>query len=61
MTKTMEARHKSFTVENDSYEFYYGGTNSDAVQVKEELERDYHIKGVLCLDTTYGWMVRVQK
>ena len=54
-------RHKNFSSENDSYEFYRGGTNNDALQVKHELERDYGLKGVIFFNTTYGWMVRVKK
>ena len=54
-------RHKCFSSENDTYEFYYGGTNNDALQVKHELERDYGLKGDVFFNTTYGWMVRVKK
>lgn len=54
-------RHKSFELENDAYEFYYGGTESGAKQVQEELEHDYHLKGELLFSTVFGWMVRVRK
>lgn len=59
--ETKIKRHKSFSSENDSYEFYYGGTHNDAGQIKEELKRDYHLEGELIFSTTYGWIVRVKK
>ena len=59
--KQVTTRHKSFSSENDSYEFYYGGTHNDAERIRTELERDYHLEGVLMFNSTYGWMVRVRK
>lgn len=60
-TNDMTQRHKSFSIENDTYEFYYGGTHNDAMQVKQELKTDYGLDGVVFFNTTYGWMVRVKK
>lgn len=58
---TIKKRHQSFSSENDTFEFYYGGTHNDAEHIRVELERDYHLKGTLMFSTTYGWMVRVRK
>lgn len=54
-------RHKCFISENDSYEFYGGGTHNDAEQVKLELKRDFGKEGEAYLDSVYGWVVRVRK
>ena len=59
--KQITKRHKSFLSENESYEFYFGGTHNDAESVRAELERDYDLKGTLAFDSTYGWIVRVRK
>lgn len=54
-------RHKSFQAENDTFEFYYGGTEGDAKRVKEELKRDFGLDGELNFDSLYGWTVKVRK
>ena len=59
--KQVTTRHKDFISENDTYEFYEGGTESDAKRVKAELERDFNLNGMLAFDSTYGWIVRVRK
>ena len=54
-------RHEKFINENDCYEFYNGGTHSDAEQVKKELKDNYGKDGELDFDSVYGWIVSVKK
>ena len=53
-------KHKRFANENESFEFYYGGTHNDALQVKKELKEQFNKEGVVFMNS-YGWFVRVKK
>lgn len=54
-------RHSSFSHENETNEFYNGGTHSEAQKVKKELEEQFNKVGTIDFDTVYGWYVRVRK
>lgn len=54
-------RHRRFSHENETNEFYNGGTLSEAQKVKKELEEQFNKEGTIDFDTVYGWYVRVRK
>lgn len=59
--KTKIKRHSSFSHENETNEFYNGGTLSDAKKVKKELEEQFNKEGTIDFNYVYGWYVRVRK
>lgn len=47
--------------ESDTCEYYHGGTYSQAVAVKQQLETEQNKLCKLHLNTQYGWIVEVRK
>lgn len=56
----MERKIKKFH-ENETNEFYDGGTYSDAEEVMKELEKQHPKACKMQLDSCYGWIVIVKK